>query len=276
MTFAPIHQLIRSRFPLIEVANRLIHLTTIEGSSEVIAILIVGNTDILLVFREQHGIITTSSIKNLTIVVHRLVGHILPESITFGRQTDVLGCIPTDAIHATRLQLSHILLDFFLYTRILGLQVPHTKSAMRHLPTIAIVDTTLIIVIQTLVLPERSYIAQVAIGMVCHHIHDDLDTILMGFGTEFGQSLLGSQTILTHLVVVRLIEHIPWSTNRLTRMSRRSLNSREPRRRNIRQLLFDLFVRPVKTVQDDTILDIVFQTIFVVRCKSLQGDEHEQ
>ncbi len=68
---------------------------------------------------------------------------------------------------------------------------------------------------------------------------------------------------VAYVVVVGLVGHIP-RTGPLSLMYRRELYGGKARLGNAWDFLFDLSGSPVKTVQYDTVLNVVFQTIGVV------------
>ena len=100
MALTPVDELVSSGAPLVEVADRAVDLTAVERVGESIAIAVVGDGYILLVFWEQGFVISTGAVEDLTVVVHVFIRHVLPEGVILRRQSDVLGSIPADAINA--------------------------------------------------------------------------------------------------------------------------------------------------------------------------------
>ena len=85
MAFTPINQLFCLCISLIEIANRFVDRTTSERIGKAVTITIIGNTHVGLILWEKNIIITTSIVKDLTIVVHLLIHHILHKRIAFRR-----------------------------------------------------------------------------------------------------------------------------------------------------------------------------------------------
>ena len=139
--------------------------------------------------------------------------------------------------------------------------VTHTKSFM----------------IKTRVLQAFSHVRMV--GMVGNNIHNHLDTILMSLSTESLQVCFSTKTI-TYFKIVWTINIIPDGSFTCSFVNRRSLNCSKACLGDIRNFFLDICQRPVETMKDDTILNIVFKTIFVVcedvGCHSEQHHQHQK
>ena len=149
MAFTPINQLFCLCISLIEIANRLVDRTTGKRIGKSVTITIISNTHVGLILREKDIIITTSIVKDLTIVVHLLIHHILHKRIAFRRQTDVLDSIPTYTIHATGLQILDVLFDDGLHSRIVGIKIFHTNLTMCHVIAVMPIDTMTELMVKT-------------------------------------------------------------------------------------------------------------------------------
>ncbi len=126
-------------------------------------------------------------VEYLAIVVHAFIRHVDPKLVALGRQADVLCRVPTDAVHAARLEFGDICLDDVLHGSVLSLEVPHAYFAVSDLPAVAIVDAARIVVVEVCILEAVSHISQVAVGMVCHNVDNDLHPILVSLRTKGGQ-----------------------------------------------------------------------------------------
>ena len=274
MAFTPINQLFCLCLSLIEITYRLVDRTTGKGIGKSVTITIISNTHVGLILWEKDIIITTSTIKDLTIVVHLLIHHILHKRIAFRRQTDVLDSIPTDTIHATGLQILDVLFDDGLHSRIVGIEVPHSNHTKCHLIAVIPVTHTKSFMIKTRVLQACSHVRMVS--MVGNNIHNYLDTILMSLSTESLQVSFSTKTI-TYFKIVWTINIIPDGSFTCSFVNGRSLNGSKACLGDIRNFFLDICQRPVETMKDDTILNIVFKTIFVV-CKDVgcHGEQHHQ
>ena len=274
MAFTPINQLFCLCISLIEIANRFVDRTTGKRIGKSVTITIISNTHVGLILWEKDIIITTSTIKDLTIVVHGLIHHILHKRIAFRRQTDVLDSIPTDTIHATGLQILDVLFDDGLHSRIVGIKIPHTYLAMCHLMTVVPITHIERLMVKSFILQTVCHVT--IVGMIGYHIHNYLDTILMSLSTESLQVSFSTKTI-TYFKIVWTINIIPNGSFTCSFVNRRSLNGSKACFGDIRNFFLDICQRPVETMKDDTILNIVFKTIFVV-CKDVgcHGEQHHQ
>lgn len=110
--------------------------------------------------------------------------------------------------------------------------------------------------------------------MVGDDIDDDLHAIVVSLRTECLQITLTSDTI-TDSVVLRTIDITPDITVTAALGDRRGLHSRETGLGNVGDGRLDILERPVETVEDDTILDIILQAVLVAGEGAERRAQHE-
>ena len=186
----------------------------------------------------------------------------------------MLDSIPTYTIHTTGFQVLDVLFDNGLNSRIVGIKVPHSNHAKCHLMTVVPVTHTKSFMIKTLVLQAFCHVRMV--GMVGNNIHNHLNPILMSLSTESLQVSFSTKTI-TYLKVVWTINIIPNGSFTCSFVNRRCLNGSKACLGDIRNFFLDISQSPVEAMKDNTILNLVFKTIFVV-CKDVgcHAEEHHQ
>ena len=120
----------------------------------------------------------------------------------------MLDGVPTNAVNATGLKALYVGAQNFLHARVFGLQVPHAYPAVGHRVAVGVVAVALIVVIEALVLQTGRNILQTAVGVVGHHVDNNLHAILMSFLTQTPKRCFISQTVANDKVV-RLVDHVP-------------------------------------------------------------------
>jgi hypothetical protein len=109
--------------------------------------------------------------------------------------------------------------------------------------------------------------------VIGHHIDDDFESELMGFGAQCGQFGRRSQCVGADLRVARAVERVPNGRPGVVTLCGRGLHCRESGIGNHDEIGRNIGVFPVETMQYHTLLDCFRKTVGIACIRWLQGQQ---
>ena len=271
-----------------------------------------GGAHVLGVSADGQAAVVVGILQQLTVVVRSdasgglsvrggAVDHSGPEiagvaGVVIG-SLDLLGCVKTEAVHAAVNILLHQGKSLVLHLLVAGVDIGQAShTTLSHVVAVIIAGGVLGIIVpagriiqEVRVHHGAKLVCAVVGGVVEHHIHDDLDAILVCLGTQVDQFFLGTHTVALGFVDVeadRLINGPPVvygliDSALLHLLHGRYLDGGIAHIGDQAQICLDVGNGPVPALQRNTVLDVGHQVGTVdSRCVCLDvsrhGGQHER